>query len=325
MFTQKNLKAYYNTAKRAYPYVQQGLKYYNQYKRMKTQSTKKKGTSGYGVTNQHDAKIVYRKKSMPRKRRNRWKRFVRKVEAVADKGLGTKTRVFNNSLNNANGVGSQAWMSAVLYGKFGTDTPSSTGNLDLANIVSSYGTQRPFKVKLKSAVLDVTLTNCGDSAQGPSCPIEVDVFQVYFRGDPKLGNLEDIVNLAQDRTNTLTGSGALTLQKRGVQLFELPTAISIGNIKIVKKTKFFLPYQGTCTYQIRDPRNRVLNNEDITEGQPAPVPSNSFVMPGWTQGIVVFWKPIAGFENTVVKLAMGCSRKYNYRIDTDSFTEDGFN
>lgn len=324
MFNQKRLTNWYSAGKKVAPYVVRGLKYYNQYKRAKTRTNQKRGTSGYGVTNQQDARVVYRKKTMPRRKRQRWKKFVKKVEAISDKGLGTKTRVFNTTLTNTNGTGGQSYMTFQLYGKFGADTPSSSGCLDLANMFGAYNTQSPFKLKFKSAVLDLTITNAGDinDAVGPPC--EVDVFQVWYKADPKMDNPETAISRAEGRTNTIAGCSPLTLAQRGVQLFELPAAISMLNMKIIKKTKFFLPYLGTATYQLRDPRNRVANNEDITEGQPSPVPANSFVMPGWTQGVFVFWKPVAGFAATRVKLAVGASRKYNYRVDTDAFTEDGF-
>lgn len=326
MLSQKSLKSYYNTAKRAYPYLKQGYDMYSKYRKLtQRRTTKKKGTSNYGVTNQHDVQVQYRKKRMPRKKRLRWKRFVKKVEAIADKGLGTKTRLYNIGQEATNANGKQGVQVVHLYSKFGQNFGASEQcNLDLANIVGAYGTNAPFKVKFKSAVLDITATNVGiNFAAGP--PIEVDVYHVMYRGDPKITSLTGAINDACARTNNITGSGTLNFTERGVTLFDVPAAISATNMKIIKKTKFFVPFQGTFTYQIRDPKNRILNNEDITENQPSPVPTNSLIMPGWTQSLVIVHKPVAGYGANLVTLSVGVTRKYNYRIDTDSFTEDGYN
>ena len=57
----------------------------------------RRGSSGVGVTNQHDRAFVYRKKRMPRRRGKRWMKFSRKVHFVAEKDLGTRTIVMNGS------------------------------------------------------------------------------------------------------------------------------------------------------------------------------------------------------------------------------------
>lgn len=60
--------------------------------------TKKKFTSGSGVTNQYNATLQYRKRRMPRRKRGQWKRFVRKVRAVNMRSQASRTFVFNNSI-----------------------------------------------------------------------------------------------------------------------------------------------------------------------------------------------------------------------------------
>ena len=61
-----------------------------------TNRTRTQGNvSGIGVTTQRDSRFVYAKRRMPRYRRNRWKRFGRKVNAIAEKELGSRTVVRN--------------------------------------------------------------------------------------------------------------------------------------------------------------------------------------------------------------------------------------
>lgn len=55
-----------------------------------TQTTRRKRlTTGRGVTNQWDRTLIYKKKSMPRWKKRAWKRFSQKVNAVAEKSLGS--------------------------------------------------------------------------------------------------------------------------------------------------------------------------------------------------------------------------------------------
>ena len=60
-------------------------------------SRRKRTTSGIGVTIQHDARLVYRKRRMPYGRRKRWRSFANRVHAISEKELGSQQVVFNKS------------------------------------------------------------------------------------------------------------------------------------------------------------------------------------------------------------------------------------
>ena len=57
-------------------------------------------TSGRGVTFEHDRQFIYKKKRMPRFKKRRWKRFVKNVQFMGAKSLGTRTVVFNSQYTN---------------------------------------------------------------------------------------------------------------------------------------------------------------------------------------------------------------------------------
>ena len=61
--------------------------------------TKKRQTSGLGVTQQHDRRMVYRKRRMSRRLKRRWRNFSRKVLSVSEKDLGSRTVVRNDLIN----------------------------------------------------------------------------------------------------------------------------------------------------------------------------------------------------------------------------------
>ena len=96
--------------------------------------TGNKMRSGVGVTTQHDARLIYRKKRMPRRLRKRWKRFKNKVLAVSEKDLGTQQVVINGSTGSSNAVsGNQCIFECSLYGL----NSSSAVHNDMRNVVTA--------------------------------------------------------------------------------------------------------------------------------------------------------------------------------------------
>lgn len=105
-------------------------------KRMYNAYRNRRRTSGdnVGVTAERDYRIVYKKKSMPKAKKKQWKKFVKKVNAVLAKDLGTKSVLFNNTVNrSATGLG-QSIALFHLYGGNGTDNILEAGCRDIGQI-----------------------------------------------------------------------------------------------------------------------------------------------------------------------------------------------
>lgn len=273
-------------------------------------------SSGRGITAQHDVSRIYNKRYMPRRKKRVWKRFVRKVHSVNQKLLGTRSIIMNSQiLPDAPAVAFQNYATFCLYGLRGNnglaDTPN--GYSDLKRIVTA-DTSIPTtgKVLFKSAVLDATFTNDGEN------PLELDIYELSFSKDKH--GYYDVDSAIVDAENTVPDiTNALTLKSRGATLFEFPQAISNLGMKILKKTKYFLSSRQSCTYQIRDPKNHVLEKMQLTDDS---FP-NSFAWKGKTRVICAVFK---GTPNTGgASLAIGVTRKYSYCVLEQTGDKEGYN
>jgi len=239
------------------------------------------GRSGSGVTTQHDTTRQYRRRSMPRQKRRRWKRFKNKVLAVSEKDLGSRTIVFNKYISNVNSTdGTQSFQHIALY-----SGQSSTNHLDdIQNISELEHGSDPTaaeggtvadttKFIFKSGVLDLTFknsstlrTNDADVVDS-SARMEVDVYEmVSSRSWDDATGIYNTIGDAFSKGNTMAlrigGTGTnVDLSLRGVTPFDLPSALSYFRLKILKKTKYFLANEATFTYQIRDPKRHVWTQE----------------------------------------------------------------
>lgn len=302
-------------------------------------------TSGTGVTDHYDRKQVYRKRRMPRFRRRRWKAFSRKVKFVAEKEYGTRTVVFNRSItfNNAN-AGFQCLGYVYLYGNQSTDSwandINSIGALETQQAINAptvdYNVDKTTKVMFQSAILDITvrntsfitLTGLGDS----SLRLEVDAYELSVN-TPAINVLTARITVNElfgdGSTDTFTIPGAasgLAIQNRGATPFDIPMALSRYRIKIWKKTKYILNNGESFTYQVRDPKRRVITHQNMIADQ-------GFNKRGWTRIIYFIAKLLPGTVlgaaagQATEQLTVGATRKYMYKVeginaDGDAYLQD---
>lgn len=298
---------------------------------------KRKGKTGQGVTSQHDRRVIYRHKSMPRYKKKSWRRFVKKVHAVNGQQLGIRSIVKNSSAiaTTANGSNSndQCYTTCCLYGMRGAsglplvDTPN--GYSDLKQIVSNdttlSGANYTGKVLFTSGILDVTYTNEtqdiitvqvgeGDFEQfRESIPIELDIYEVWMYKDKHAYyDIDSAIVDAENTTPSIAGAGysPLNLTDRGATPWDFPQAIQNLGMKIIKKTKFFLGYRQSCTYQIRDPRNHIIDVMQLRDDSF----SNSFALKKVTKGLIAVARKVPNSSTIGVSLQVGMTRKYSYRI-----------
>lgn len=299
-------------------------------------------STGQGVTEQYDAKLVYRKNRMPRGRRRRWRSFSRKVLAVSEKDLGTQTVLFNLPVQAVNTTdGNQLLFNCALYPM--DSNISYWNDMDQigtwnANAATSTATGLAIgpssKVIFKSAVLDMTVRNgstftasVGEPQLDPTAKLEVDVYEITIGRSDEEGIVYDtLLSLfAQNigRTEPIGGGGTseINLTTRGATPFELTYALSNFGIKVWKKTKYQLSNNEVFTYQMRDPRRHVLLQRELTSFEG---PSKR----GLTRCLLVIARMAPGLTvgptstvNTYQEvLEIGLTRKYTYKIE--NYTED---
>lgn len=304
----------------------------------RTKQNRKRPTTGVGVTENYDAKLIYRKKSMPPRKRKQWKAFVKKVDAVAERDLGTQTFVFNTSLSpSANTAGTQLVESVGLYGLRSATSHWSDIN-EIAGYIAGAATTtatglavgNSAKVIFKSAILDLTIrNNCTYNNSGIFTPaseakMEVDIYDISMYDDAvSTTAFANPYSLFQENAlNTLAvgGTGTEIQQNfRGVCPFDLTYVLSRYGVRINSKKKYTINNNDQITYQVRDP-----SRYSMTLG--AMAQETGFNKPKMTRILYIIGKLSPGltvgsaFGTYQQQLALGTTRKYSFKVE--NWTED---
>lgn len=304
---------------------------------------KKHGSYGKGVTNQYDRTNVYRKKRMPYRKRKRWSKFIKKVRAAENVTLGTRTRVFNSrilvtSTQIVNNQPRQLFRSVCLYGNHDeTSVNPQLGKVrnDIRQLtVDDPDISNSGSIQMISGIFDMTLVNASIDALNNPMGIELDVylvtaskrFEVKTGGTVGSGSLESMFVNAIDTSDQIGSRSKLNTHDLGVTPFDVSLALSMCKIKILSKKKYFLPSGNQMTYQIRDPRNRLISKE-ISDN------INGTNYPGVTKHLLLVAKglpgaatvPTEGTNPYAVRLEIGLTRKYAYKVNEADQDETGYN
>lgn len=296
--------------------------------------------SGVGVTTQNDRSRVYRKRYMNRRMKRRIRRFRRKVLSVSEKDLGTRTVVFNTQIAQGNvTVNTDNVLCVSLYGLRSTTLDFNNDLFNISNLentslapTAAVGNlvQRTAKFLFKSAILDVTFVNRsllnlggGQTFDDPRGTLELDIYEIVCNQDfatagQLYGGLANALNNETNQELTIGGATApaanIQIQRRGVTPFDCSTAQTRLKIKILKKTKYFIPQHGTVTYQMRDKKRRMVLSRQINDESGAN-------MVGWTKWLLYNYKlvpglPLGSEPQTWQCIAqVGVTRKYMYKVE----------
>lgn len=199
----------------------------------------------------------------------------------------------------------------------------NTGNPTSAAGITVFDTS---KFLLQSGVLDVTVRNTSglntDSVvvADSAAKLEVDVYEVlsgkeWRDSSATYPNVYEV--LLRGSTMTLNGAGAgtgITPLQRGVTPWDIPAALSYFKLKILKKTKYFVNNGDTFTYQIRDPKRRVMMQDKMEKIEGGN-------QPGWTRHLFFIFKLVPGLTigtangTYTESITLGITRKYLYKIE----------
>lgn len=281
---------------------------------IRTNTRTKTKTSRLGITAQHDYTVQYRRKRAPRKIRARAKRSYKRFLSNQIKTVGSNIVVKNNFLvDESNGTSKpQTLVSAWLYGANGVESGTDRGVNDINSIFSldSRISSGASKVLFSGAVLDITI-RCMElnGAQETCAPQEIDIYEVALYDDTKELSFTSAVASAEAITENVPGfaNGLSLTGTRGTTLFDFPYLTASLKMKVLKKTKVFLPLGANTTYQLRDPRNHWCGKEDVADDV-------GFVNPKMTKGLVIVGKDIAGSPVSRTKIQCGVTRRYNYKV-----------
>lgn len=305
---------------------------------------KKNAPSGRGVTSEHPRQFIYAKRRMPRRRARRWTRFTRKVRAVEEAGLGSRTAVFNNAVTlttttaNKQVIGGVALYPMKSTSAWLNDLNNISGLENVAaNPTTALGqtVEGSTKMFFKSGVLDITIRNTSNDGGAPEAlltdaTLEVDIYEITVKNSfsdnsgLNYNTCQEYFTRGDQVTKDLAGgpgTSTLSLDDRGVTPWDLPYALSRNRIKIWKKTKFFINVGQTITYQLRDSKRRVTSVERLAQ-------TLTCNMNGWTKHVFFIAKFIPGFQvsaTVVPELTIGCTRKYLWKVEGIRDDRDYYN
>jgi hypothetical protein len=298
---------------------------YGPMKRMKFSGSKRsygsKQKSGNGITQQYNRSNQYRFKKMPRYKKRGYVKQIRRFDHLLNKSLGSQSVVFNEGTSVTSDSSNQCLSALMMYGARGTNTGATVGNNDINRIFQNIATDASnpelIKLRFETGVLDVTITNV---STGDIPKVEMDVYEVYFYQETNDANFLAQINVAENYTKNINPAGSgLVLGNRGVTPFELPAIGQMAKYKIFKKTKYFLDTNQVMTYQMRDAKNYVVDRLEIAN-------TTNFVQERMTKGILVIGKLVPGNSGDAqVRLTMGCTRAYHYKVNEKASTNDQFN
>ena len=346
-FTRKRRLEYLNAARKsARTAATLGVGLYTRTgSKMLRNNKKKQKHNGIGVTFQRDKSNVYRRRRMPYKKKKRWVRFVKKVNAVDERELGTRTVLYNKTINFANSTPQQQTLGyCALYS---LQSPAGAGfeshMNDLKGISGLENQGNPTavvgervgpstKLMFHSAVMDMTVRNNSfitGQPEGSGNTLELDVYEViaskkWNDASGIKGNLVQVLEKGDTETPVIGGTGnAIAPQDRGATPWELPAAISRYGLKVLKKTKYFLQGGQTMTYQIRDASRHVTTVGYLEDSQGAN-------KPGWTRHVFMVAKSVPGTllgtdANQITELlTLGVTRKYMYKVEGINESRDEY-
>ncbi len=304
---------------------------------------RKRGTSGRGLTFEHDRQFIYRKKSMPYRKKRRWRKFIKKVGAVQEKELGTRMCLFNKQTNFTNSAsGNQGVTSISLYGwssdgGFGgkqswyndiaymAELENNTTQTLLGQYVGD-----DVKMIFSSGVLDMTIRNTSyKDAPGtlnPDATLELDLYECYVKKECEmngvnyqtLGKMLELETQGIYNQNLGAEGDPIKINYRGATPFDCSVGLKAFGIKILKKTKFFLRSGQTLTYQVRDPKRHIGYRRKLQDTIQGDCACNK---PGWTKHILIIFKVVPGITvgsgagETREDIQIGVTRKYKYYVE----------
>jgi len=283
-------------------------------------------------------RAIYRKGRMPGRKKKAWKRFAKKVQFLKDKDLGLQTVLFNDKITQQGNTVASAnqaqntltlglyTLNSLTYGYL-NDLKEISGLDNFGNPTATAGTtvNQNTKLMFHTAVMDLTLRNTSTIVNGdnsvqvaPEAAIELDVYEIRVREDTEsstinYSSITGLLNSFDSDEIGGTGSG-VSISDRGATPFEMSPGLSRWGIKVLSKTKYFIPGGQTITHQVRDPKRRVCTYADINS-------ESGFNKPRWTRFLYLVYKLVPGFTigtlpgNYRCNIVVGSTRKYGYKIE----------
>jgi len=246
---------------------------------------------------------------MPRRRRNRWKSFTRKVQHVMLQMGGTQS--FNALFQgrNTEGVNTARWDGQMIGG-----TTASNNDELFQAFRRAYGTTLTtttvddYKLFIKSLCLDIQISNIGDKN------VILEMHTLVMRKNYNVGSRIDVCY-----TDTLAEvppqTGFTQAAPTDVTSTLFQNSLFCQYWRILKKTQIVISPGETTTLQLRIPYNRMLQGKLIE--------TNPMGIPGFTRAL--FWQAkgspeynAPSVQHSNFEIVWQCQTFVNYQIPPSS-------
>lgn len=327
------------------PYLAGAARAAGRYFSRNSSSNGKKGITVSGVTNQHDEKMIYRKKRMPKGKRKAWKKFTKKVKAVEIKDRGLQVIMYEGTKSVTATGGSANWLAAHFYGEgAGLTSAKEVGLSDLqqlgkhANLVNekytnaNIGGNNNFRtldtsnvarrndIRMQSAQIDVTLTNTGTNA------VCVVIYHLWYVSDTDVYGIDNALAASQESPIQLTNGFNSTLpdltavapSQYDWKLFNQPGLISKLGCTVRSMKEVYLSPGQYHRMNIRDPRNYNISIDSVNNQ--TGVTFHTFSNVKRTESLFFHVKAPGG-DSTV---SMKATRTYRYTVEGVRTVQTGY-
>lgn len=324
--------------------VGRAVRFRNSISRTKTQTTKSRARESAPLTYDNDFKTDYRYRRMPRRRRRRWVRFVKKVNAVTlRQQQGLKKIIFRRlqSLNSANG--SCAFTELMLYSGDGSSANHAAdlgeifrGHLgatefDQANDMSvAINTNTQKKLHFESSQLEVTVKNTGTNKA---------ILEVYYircrkqhaqttadqyncvSGVFELGFKKQEQVVDDEEANNI-GLGPQNQFQIGTTPFQSPRFCS--TFKILKRKKFTVAPGNSVSWILKDPRNRTIEANNVRSELFLPFTTHGYFMQSYGEPGLFGPDPPQPTAGLATNLLIYTTRKYQYYAPVSNVDQSAY-
>lgn len=274
---------------------------------------------GSGLTsNNYNSKRNYTKGRMPKRMRNKRRRYVRKINNVIDRRLGKNNYNFLQDYTNSRAVGAnnaQGWDSVSVYTTKNNSGPSTERDLwtMFYDQASSEGAGAinvipdSYKLTILGCNLEIMLQNPNTTGN----TLEVEVYECIPKknvGDPGSAN-----NFSQSFLNDFTDTdivSAGSIAKSKLTGFENRTTPFDNKswcteFTVLNSRRYLLPPQVCATYQWRTTKHKYLNWGRV---------NGSTYNPGISTMFLIRYMPIGQVQATVQSNVLGISWRKSYQI-----------
>lgn len=278
-----------NNASAAYNTISAGVDMYNRFRGSgsSTATTRSKTREMAPLTSQQDVRVNYRRRPMPKRRKRRYVKNVKRFRSLQMRDQPARIFNFVAVRNPTFGVNTSRYFGAFmgLPGQNTYDTSFTEVWNNIANPANTAAKVNAARLRIDSMSLQVVIRNTSVAGSGESGVIDLDVYKVICQRDIPIAqwpgglDIEEFLASEKDRLRQATGmdievndagtgianvlqnaGSTSTTQVVGDTLWNNPTALR--HWKIIKQWKVQIPVNGVVSFNLRSARNKPLTRAE---------------------------------------------------------------